>query len=838
MSNNSTKVKFVKLNLSKKQAASLVCLLLLASLCGCGRPNSNLDSAGMRPNGAVHASINPRPLPLRKVGYTYACWLNGWRKNNSDTNQAVLAIQTSGYDFSLNPSDFSRCGFALERQPAAGYAEALHSGAERLQSLPPAQIIIELDENGQTYRAMSCQAGNGKDARRLSSARLWESGRFVQHYDFSGLKFEDAAGRLLNCSGTLDLVAWPDSLTITASLTPGSFEGTHAKLRLRLAGSGLDCQTENPLSAQPAPDAEDSVTVTYQTPLSPSPSADISLQVSAGAGQMFPVAFAAGKNCFVASVRKINRSFKAGYTDIRDYDEFSIVVENNGNAEKEVPFLLDFRNPANITGLCPMLCDAARPTGIPVQLSKNWHNGQMGEYLMAYSSLPAKPGRNEYRLRVVYGFYGTLPSASHAQLCLVGYREHGGNGRWDQLAIGCWGETFCLDMDMSLVDVAITDVRMLMARDGLNGTKWGWTDAGWGGDWLGMWNANGEKLAFNDLKAAYLSQGPCLTDVRYDGDYGAGHEVSLTAQVRTLRTDDNARTFLDLKYIFHTAAQTSRLWLFKMGGTGSYLTPQIAYGNRAGLIADQPVPGNLKPDQDFVDHLSLKGQGPWWVAFPGARFNNGSNWGTGYRALVIRSYKATIGGKIFTSPTISMPVNKVQQDGSGLDLHLLLIVPKTVPELRPGDSVEMSLEWITLPRNADDYYGPNETFRKHLAENPSSWKTTYREAIGNDLAVTVNGGAVLNRYPIVIHADAPTVTVNLKGGVGFVPIQFTGLKSVKDPALYEVVAGKKVKFDQSVHGNDFWQTDYDAETQTYELTFNLPLDNQPESKWILQSEGE
>ncbi len=317
----------------------------------------------MRPNGAVHASINPRPLPLRKVGYTYACWLNGWRKNNSDTNQAVLAIQTSGYDFSLNPSDFSRCGFALERQPAAGYAEALHSGAERLQSLPPAQIIIELDENGQTYRAMSCQAGNGKDARRLSSARLWESGRFVQHYDFSGLKFEDAAGRLLNCSGTLDLVAWPDSLTITASLTPGSFEGTHAKLRLRLAGSGLDCQTENPLSAQPAPDAEDSVTVTYQTPLSPSPSADISLQVSAGAGQMFPVAFAAGKNCFVASVRKINRSFKAGYTDIRDYDEFSIVVENNGNAEKEVPFLLDFRNPANITGLCPMLCDAAAAHG-------------------------------------------------------------------------------------------------------------------------------------------------------------------------------------------------------------------------------------------------------------------------------------------------------------------------------------------------------------------------------------------------------------------------------------------------------------------------------------------
>jgi hypothetical protein len=134
------------------------------------------------------------------------------------------------------------------------------------------------------------------------------------------------------------------------------------------------------------------------------------------------------------------------------------------------------------------------------------------------------------------------------------------------------------------------------------------------------------------------------------------------------------------------------------------------------------------------------------------------------------------------------------------------------------------------------YYGPNEAFRKHLAENPSSWKTTSREAIGNDLRVTARGGKVLNRYPIVIHADQPAVEVDVKGGVGFVPLRVEGLKSATGYALFQIVAGKEVKLDQAVHGNDFWQVDYDEGTQTCSLTYNLPLDNQPESRWILRKE--
>ena len=100
--------------------------------------------------------------------------------------------------------------------------------------------------------------------------------------------------------------------------------------------------------------------------------------------------------------------------------------------------------------------------------------------------------------------------------------------------------------------------------------------------------------------------------------------------------------------------------------------------------------------------------------------------------------------------------------------------------------------------------------------------------------VEVKGGKLLESYPIIVQAQKPEVKVKIKGGVGYVPIRFEGLKSIDGYALYQIVDGKEVRLDQSVHGNDFWQTDYDAATDTYKLTYNLPLDGLPESEWVLK----
>jgi hypothetical protein len=757
--------------------------------------------------------------------YTFSCWQNGWRKNANDHSADIFGIETSQYGFALDLADFRRVRFGVIDNPV-GYERALAHKAEKLKQLPIAQLLIELEIDGIIYRAHTCKAGKEKGVKHLQDVRMWESGRYVQHYDFLELDFRNASGEQPGCDADLDLVAWPNSLTFNLNISP-VHTCKHAILRLGLKSEAGTWSREEKVEELWQQDEKKSISMTCRVPVtSQVPSAIIS--VSTENGQRFPVHFDTTKHCYVASVNRLKRNWPTGYTDIRHYDEFKITVDGS-NTNDSVPFLLDMRAPANITGLCPILClEDGQPTGIPIQLSKNWHYKPMGSYLMAYAMLPAeKPAT--YLLRVIYGFYGTLSSASHAQLSLIGY---GGHGRWDQLAIGCWGETICFDMDMSLVDVTITDIRMLMTRKGIDGKKWSWTDAGWGGDWLNIRDDSQEKYFQNSLKAAYLSQGPCLTDVKYEGYYGKNQEVDFKARIQTLRTDDYSRTFQSLNYQFTRDVSAQRIWLFKLGRTSHYTTPQIAYGNSDGCIENLDVPETLKKKQLFLNNVKLTGSAPWWVALPGAVHTSGRNWGTGYRALIIRDFQAHIGGKTFTHPTISTPV--FSADPANLDIEIL--PPVGITDFSRGDRIALDLELITLPRKMDDYYGPNEAFRKHLADNPNSWKTTYREAKGNDLKVNVSGGRALQSYPLVVQVEKPEVTVTIQGGVGAVPIRFEGLESRTGYRLYQVVNGERTLFDQSAHGNDYWQTDYDPTTKLYMITFNLSLDGLQESTWILTGE--
>jgi hypothetical protein len=776
-----------------------------------------------------------RFFPVAAKDFSFGYWLNGWRKSPRDASADVLCLESGHFGLMLDVDDLANPRFGL-LDDDLDYTQALEAGAKRLGSLTPAKLSVEIEIDGKVYQAVTCQAGIDTNVGRLIAVRLWESGRFVQHFDLLDLKFEDKAGNRLDCEGVLDLLAWPGNLTLTAELTPGRLDENvpavwrDAKLSVRMTGDPGEWHVEKRINGIWKAGQRHRVTLTCNMRGAAVLDDRVSIEVSTP-GRTWPVTFAGDSSCMKARIKGLQRTWKTGYTDIRNYDEFEIVVDNPGKGCVRVPFLLDLSRPANITGLCPVLCDEdGTPTGIPVQLSKNWHYRELGAYLRAYTLLPASPGKSQYKLRIAYGFYGTLPSASHAQLSLVGW---GRNGRWDQLAIGCWGETMCLDMDMSATDIAITDVRMLMTRNGSTGRKWSWTDAGWGGDWLGVHDAQDNKLAFTEMKTSYLAHGPCLTDVRYHGCYGPHREVDVAATVRTLRTDDYARTFHTLAYEFHRELSTTPAWLFKMGRTGHLVTPQIAYGNGAGLIAEQAVPQYLKPAQLFVNKVTLSGEGPWWIAFPGAIHTSGKDWGTGSRALVIRSYRALFDGKTYNNPTISMPVHKVQKDGR-CDLDLLLVSPEGVTEFKPGDTVEMDLQWITLPNVADDYYGPNEAFRTHLTANPCSWKTVYREAQGNDLHVTVDGGVAIHNYPIIIQASQPEITVDIRGGVGAVPIRFEGLKTPSGYLLFQDIDGRLVSLDQSVHGNDYWQTVYDPGSNTYQMSFNLPLDSLESSQWVLK----
>ena len=1027
---------------------------------------------------SAFSQAQPTPSPTPKIelpalisprDFSFGFFPNGWRNTLSETSPDFLAIETGYFGFVLDVKDITRPRFGF-LEDNKNYATALAEGIRRLVKLPPAELSIEVKKDGKIYRANTCRAGLRKDSERMSDVRLWESARFVQHYDLEDVRFADADGKPLDALADLDFLAWPGSLTLTTNLAPSptfqdgpvvglkgaglcvekkpalipgktipdtesfsaecwfkisentvypngwlyilgrnghinqdgffgftlqndragavlnigggkdnrvwlhgnatftkntwhhlamTYDGETLSLfvdgkpqrseqvgKARMPGGGdlvlgMDAGTSlfqahrlydqirlwsrtltpEEIAAHAANPAEipsieglvfeenyNAVAAYEKPPLWKD--AEVSIRFKAGdrewkTSQAFPGEWKEGEkkslslNCDVrenrpplkdVTVRLLSHDIPVAFEpavnalvartdqrvkrpwdraapqarELRNYDDFLLEVNNAGTEAGAVPFLLYFKNPHSAPGCLATLClPDGTPTGVPVQVSKNWH---LGCYLCAYMYLPAPAGKSTFLLRVSYGFYGTVPQASHSQLSLVGW---GGNGRWDQAAIGGWGETQCLDMDNSLTEILITDNRGMLIRNGKDGPSWDWCEAGWGGDWLQIKDAAGKKLFFRDLKTAYTAHGPCLSELEYRGHYGSASEVEMQSIVHSPRSDDYVRTLYAQAYTFKAALSAKDAYFFKMGGSHRLATPRVAYGNREGLIAELPAPAGAKPGDLLVDRLELEGEGPWWIAYPDAEVQlppGRENFGIASRALVIRSFRGNFGGKEYKKPSISLQVHKVQADGK-LDIDALVVPPKDFSGFKPGDRLEMDIEWLCVPRTADDYHGPNEALRQHLAESPRSWKTIHREAIGNALKVTAEGGTILRNYPLLVRAEKPLswteklarklqgysnsfsgievpgflksqappeITLEIQGGVGFVPVRFEGLKSIEGYKLYEKTGEKLVPLDQSVHGNDFWQADFNAGDQTYSLTYNLPLDGKSSSTWVLK----
>jgi len=555
-----------------------------------------------------------------------------------------------------------------------------------------------------------------------------------------------------------------------------------------------------------------------------------------GSNNALNVSFDPKFNCHVLSGNP-KRSFKTGYQPIQSYDELIVRIQNNGPDDICVPLMLTMC-PANPTGLCPIICNKNYiPTGIPIQLSKNWHYHELGNYVRFYFFLPVNniKGWTIYRIRVAYGFYGTLPLASHSNLSLVGYGNFRRGGQWEQLAIGCWGETFCMDIDMDCVPRTITDVRLLLTRNGLNGEKWRWTNAGWGGDWLYIKNEKNERLMPRGWKTAYISHGPCLTEVQYNGYYGANCEVSMKSTVRTLRTDDYARTFTNIEYTFTKKVTTSIAAFFMVGGQPKLETPRVAYGNFEGLIAEHNIPSGIAKDSFFIKSEQLTGSSPWFISYAGQDNHDDNKKGQGWRGIIIRNYNACFSGEKFANPCISFISEQKQR--KNMTLHFS--PPKDITTFDIGDHISFEVELITIPNDFASYYGPNIFFSDHIRANPCSWKTVHREVIHNGPqlnAKVIRGGFVKHEYPVILYKEGTGImefTINF--GVGAVPIRFDGLLT-PSYSLYHCPpdSPEETKFEPQVNGNDYWQVDFDPWTKHYSLTYNIPFENFPTSRWVLR----
>jgi len=248
---------------------------------------------------------------------------------------------------------------------------------------------------------------------------------------------------------------------------------------------------------------------------------------------------------------------------------------------------------AAITGMSAVLRDAeGQPTGIPVQLSKNWHGRPEGGvyaglWFHGLSQVRLPPQATVHlELTIAYGHWGGVAAASHSQLCLIGW---GSNQLWDQSALGSWGESICYEPDQVQAQCSVLDVRPVMVRSMAANQPWQWTHNVGGGDFFRLFDPRGRRVPHGRMRTVYPCQGPCLTEVTYAGWCGDGLEHSAT--VSLARTDDIVRGTYRLRLDVKQATDFSRFVIFQIGAdTYSYTGErQMALGNETGLIRQWPT---------------------------------------------------------------------------------------------------------------------------------------------------------------------------------------------------------------------------------------------------------
>jgi hypothetical protein len=791
-------------------------------------------SAGSLGLLAQEASPPAEALVPRTADYTLMWWAEGFPGHTPGAPWRRV-IQTGTYAFALD-SDSLRIPQLGAVTNGLDYVTAARAGDRLWESAPPADLELSITANEQTYRCIS-----GGKWTEFAGPRLVESGRFLQRADVTDLAFRSADGVTLNAEARFETVAWPDRLALILAVRPKE-RWTNATMHIVLRTTHRTLRETRSLpTGQPwaAGDWRE-VFLAFDPATLRSAEPNSAVQVEASelpAYRRRPVTYDPARGWHQLDLNGIEPALPPSGGAARANDAIERVklrLHNPTGHEQTARLLFEKTGPgfrqrvgSPITGMSAVLRHPdGQPTGIPVQLSKNWHNRPeggvyAGAWFHGFSQVRLPPSAAlELELAIVYGHWGGVAAASHAQLCLIGW---GSNQQWDESALGAWGESICYEPDQVQAQASILDVRPLMVRSMAGDQPWQWTHNVGGGDYFRLFDVAGRRVPHTSMRTAYERQGPCLTEVIYAGRIGEG--LAHNATMSLARTDDVVRGLYRLRLDVRQPTEFSRFVIFQIGAdTYSYTGERkMALGNESGLIrewATQWGGGVYR-----TEALECLGRVPWVSLHEAvsraaqearARGQAGAPGAWANRGLVIRAWQARLGGQPARPWVREFGVKARGTDTSTLDL----VPPPGVTKLLPGDFVEAIIEHLVVPQFAADYYGPNEALRTALLEDQNTWRMIHREAVGNDRRVEVNVGTLEGAHPSVhVRASGDRASFTVTRGLGYLPVTISDLAA---PLGYVLRFDDQI-VDQSVHGQDFWQTDYDATTRRWSRTYNLPI---------------
>jgi hypothetical protein len=720
----------------------------------------------------------------------------------------VLCFHTGTYGMAIDTINLNRMNvgrFAVSIPYEADIGEVDRA----VFSLPESKLSIEVYANERLYR---CVGREQRAEHMLFPVRFVEYGRFFQHVSIHGLIMEDREGKTLDADCRLEITSWPDRLNMICYVDSSVIRPDRITMRVgaKMADITLHQQEES-LVILPVVESE-----------SRAASGDVT--VTAGKNTKVTVEQSGTCGSHIIKIKDPRWSNKSGTYYPEEHldrlDKWPITLRNDGDKTKTFRLLFDTQ-PRNITGFTPMILDnEGRPVGIPVQISKNWHRGKVsmryqGPWIHGSTVIrvPPRSTRN-YQYAIAYARWGGVPAASHAQLSLIGW---GHNMFWDECAIGSFGESICYEPGRTQRRSFITDVRPLMVA-GDDGKKWGWTGNVGGGDFLVCFDAAGKYVPMIKTRSRYYSYGPNLTKVSYD-EISQDESIKASYTVGIARTDDYVRVFQNIRYDVLKDVEFSRLAFCQMPSDyyNDMKYRKIAIGNVGGMILEWPVrTGSWKYDRQS---MPMPGRQPW-VSLHDVLSEEKVTQAA--RGLIVRKWDAVLGSEKCAEPHLSTYMTEWHRDNFRVAAELS--PPPKLKSLERGDYVDANIELVVLPSKAGIYYGPNKALVAALARDANTWKMIHREAEGNNLNVSMKEGKLLKSYPVKISVSGTQrAQFAVSGGIGYVPVTFSGLKDYRGFALYRVWGGKITAEDQSVNGNDFWQTDYDTVSGSWSLTYNIDV---------------
>lgn len=489
---------------------------------------------------------------------------------------------------------------------------------------------------------------------------------------------------------------------------------------------------------------------------------------------------------------------------------FPFTVRNT--SDKYATVRLRFVHPSHpITGFAPMLLDEnGQQTGLPIQVSKNWHTRKgypdlpyQGSWIHTSSILRLPPNTTQsLEYAIVHAQWKGVPIASGHQLSLVGW---GSNGFWHQMAVGSWGETICFQPGRVLRRSMLTDIRPLFQPGMGSGSPYSWTSNIGGGDVGLIHDAEGRYIPWKDERVEYRAIGPIWSEVTVRETL-ANDAASLSTTIMLPRTDDMVRVYFALEFEVHADLPYSRFALFQFG---------TDYYASARTLAVHWSEGTSTPE-DGQDAIPWTSDNPWvWLESSTEAPNERT--GFGQRGLILRKFSGTVGGEAVGLPWLAM----YPLADTAPNLSAELTIKPQRRNFRAGDQISALVEMVILPGSLDAYIGPNDAFAASLLDASGFSHVISTEAHANQTTLQVKNGRTVHETLPVITADEARQEFSVAGGRGLINVKITGLESPGENPIIELIDRKPAPLGKTNPEEAEPQWTWTRETQLWDLFLSL-----------------